>query len=367
MKHKVKKKHTKKLLTLILILSFILLSSSIYIKINYNKSIISYLFETTTDKLVKQGYTKEDANIIINNLNDNTINELLKINYNKNIVLLIKENNFKEDNLFIYLEELNKSNLGIKSTIFIVNHKDYSKNIIYDNKIIEILNEPFYLSKNLNRYTTYREKTLTSKEIVSLINTNRDYDYYTNIKKTNTDMPYQMLVNKYYYLDKNYKLELITQEAKYGKANVKLEKETYEHFKKMFEAAKKENLTLYVNSAYRSYEEQKSVFDYYEKIMGPEVLEYAAKPGHSEHQTGLALDIFKPGTTTKTFEKTKEFKWLQQHAHKYGFILRYPKGKENITGYDYESWHYRYVGEEIATYIWKNNITFDEYYAFFIE
>ena len=180
-------------------------------------------------------------------------------------------------------------------------------------------------------------------------------------------MPYQMLVNKYYYLDKNYKLELITQEAKYGKANVKLEKETYEHFKKMFEAAKKENLTLYVNSAYRSYEEQKSVFDYYEKIMGPEVLEYAAKPGHSEHQTGLALDIFKPGTTTKTFEKTKEFKWLQQHAHKYGFILRYPKGKENITGYDYESWHYRYVGEEIATYIWKNNITFDEYYAFFIE
>jgi len=367
MKHKKKKKSTKKLLILITFLFTSFIISSIYIKINYNKNIFEFLFETTEDKLEEIGYSKEESDIILNELNDSTIVLILKQDYNSNLTKFIKSKYFKEENTINYLNENKKSNLTIDDTIFLVNHKDYNKEINYDLKLVNILKEPYYLTKNLKRYINYKDKNISSKEIVTLINTNRDYEFYTNTKKTNTDKPYQMLVNKYYYLDKNYTPNLVTQSTKYGKANVQLEKTTYTQFKLMFDDAKKQGLTLYVNSAYRSYKEQEEVFEYYEKIMNEKVLEYAAKPGYSEHQTGLALDIFKPGTTTKTFEKTKEFKWLKDNAHKYGFILRYPKDKENITGYDYESWHYRYVGEEIATYIYKNNITFDEYYAFFLE
>ena len=133
----------------------------------------------------------------------------------------------------------------------------------------------------------------------------------------------------------------------------------------MFDDAKKEGLTLYVNSAYRSYNSQKEVYQEYVVSHGKDASKYAAMPGYSEHQTGLALDIFKPGTTTKTFENTKEAAWLAKNAHKYGFILRYPKGKENITGYAYESWHYRYVGIDIAKKIFEENITFEEYDAFY--
>ena len=73
------------------------------------------------------------------------------------------------------------------------------------------------------------------------------------------------------------------------------------------------------------------------------------------------------GSTGKTFENFDEFKWLEKNAYKYGFILRYPKDKEYLTGYEYESWHFRYVGKNAAKYIHENKITFDEYYAYFIE
>ena len=94
---------------------------------------------------------------------------------------------------------------------------------------------------------------------------------------------------------------------------------------------------------------------------------YSARPGYSEHQTGLVIDIDNYNDDYENFDKTKEFEWMNNNSYKYGFILRYPKGKTDITGYDYESWHYRYVGKEIAKYIYENNITFDEYYAKFID
>lgn len=360
-----KRRIRKGLIILLSILSIIFVISSIYIKSTYHVSIFEYLFQTTEDKLINIGYSKEETCEILK-LEDETIFKILNRNYEENLIHFINHKNFKKEFTILYLDEIKKSNLSIDDTIFLVNHPNYSLDITYDTFIVSLLKEPYYLNKNLNRYLAYKNKNLSAKEIVSSINTNRDYEYYTNTKKTDTST-YQMLVNKYYYLEKNYKPTLVTQQSIYGRANVQMEERTYEQFKKMFAKAKEKNLTLYVNSAYRSYSEQEEVFKEYEKTMKEHVLDYAAKPGYSEHQTGLALDIFKPGTTTKTFENTKEFKWLQEHAFEYGFILRYPKGKENITGYDYESWHYRYVGEEIATYIHQNNITFDEYYAFFLE
>ena len=102
-------------------------------------------------------------------------------------------------------------------------------------------------------------------------------------------------------------------------------------------------------------------------------LEYAdnisARAGFSEHQTGYAVDVGVQAkmSTGKAFKNTGEYKWMLENSYKYGYILRYPENKSDITGYGFEAWHYRYVGKDVALYIHEHDITFDEYYAFFIE
>ena len=134
-------------------------------------------------------------------------------------------------------------------------------------------------------------------------------------------------------------------------------------FEKMSEDARKENLNIIAMSTYRSYNYQEKLYTKYVNEDGKEKADtYSARPGHSEHQTGLAVDVYNQKVNYTEFESTEEFKWLEKNAHKYGFILRYPKNKSKITGYVYEAWHYRYVGPKTATKIKKQNITYDEYY-----
>lgn len=133
----------------------------------------------------------------------------------------------------------------------------------------------------------------------------------------------------------------------------------------MFAAAKKDGLFLAGVSGYRSYQTQESLFNYYVSVQGEETARrYSAEPGHSEHQTGLAMDV--SGSTgycaaDDCFADTPEAKWLAQHAPEYGFIIRYPKGKESITGYAYESWHVRYIGKAMAADVVAKGVTLDEY------
>ena len=137
-----------------------------------------------------------------------------------------------------------------------------------------------------------------------------------------------------------------------------------EAFENLAKDAKKEKLKIIAMSTYRSYSYQVNLYNRYVKEDGKAAADtYSGRPGHSEHQTGLAVDVFNDIETYTNFEKTKEFDWMQEHAHEYGFILRFPKDKEKETGYQYESWHYRYVGKEIAKYIKDHNISFEEYCA----
>ena len=116
-------------------------------------------------------------------------------------------------------------------------------------------------------------------------------------------------------------------------------------------------------SSYRSYDYQVNLYNNYVKSDGKDAADtYSARPGFSEHQTGLAVDIYNKELPYTSFEETKEFEWMQKNAYKYGFILRFPKDKVNITGYQYEAWHYRYVGKKAAKYIHDHNITLEEYY-----
>lgn len=135
---------------------------------------------------------------------------------------------------------------------------------------------------------------------------------------------------------------------------------------KLFAGAKKQGINLLGVSAYRSYSVQQAVFNHYVEEDGfQKAKTYSAAPGTSEHETGLAIDV--TGENGKCpaencFANSREAEWLQANAAKYGFIIRYPKGKAAITGYEYEPWHLRYVGKSIAEYIMSRGITLEEYY-----
>lgn len=134
----------------------------------------------------------------------------------------------------------------------------------------------------------------------------------------------------------------------------------------MFNAASDDGLNLTAVSGYRSYERQKNIYEQNVALRGEaEANLYSAPPGASEHQTGLALDISTPSMAsalTTEFENTPEGMWLRKNAPDYGFTLRYPSGKEHITGYAYEPWHFRYVGIPLAQYLKNHGITLEEYY-----
>jgi zinc D-Ala-D-Ala carboxypeptidase len=145
-----------------------------------------------------------------------------------------------------------------------------------------------------------------------------------------------------------------------------LRKEAAEAIEQLFQAAIKQGLPLAGVSAYRSHETQTALFNHYVETDGLEnAILYSAVPGTSEHETGLAIDVtVSDGSCAAEdcFGETEEAKWLEKNAPLYGYIIRYPKGKEEITGYKYEPWHLRYVGKEIAQNIATQNITLEEYY-----
>lgn len=143
-----------------------------------------------------------------------------------------------------------------------------------------------------------------------------------------------------------------------------IEGEAREAFDAMFAAAQADGYFIDIGSGYRSYETQEAIHNRYISSYGVEYTKaVSAEPGHSEHQTGLAADLYGENGhyLEREFETTPEFAWLQEHAAEYGFILRYQKGKTWATGYIYEPWHYRYVGVEIAKILEESGLTVEEY------
>lgn len=132
-----------------------------------------------------------------------------------------------------------------------------------------------------------------------------------------------------------------------------------EAFEKMKADASSLGLNIWNQSGFRTYERQQTLYNNYVARDGKALADtYSARPGHSEHQSGLCFDL---NTITDAFADTNEGKWVAAHAHEYGFIIRFPKGKENVTGYKYESWHLRYVGKDIAKQIYESGECLEEY------
>ena len=320
------------------------------------------------DKLKDVGYNSKEVDLIIKNVAQKNYNTFLK-KYNKSLINIISSKDYKEKNFDLYIKYYDKnSNEKISNIISIVNSGYDVLNYPASNLLANLVKEKYFINKNISRYLDYgNNHDISSKKIVAIVNAWADYEYYSNTNESNLNDDELILVNKFNYLPNGYvPKDLVTLSGKYNKGvNNQMRKNAAEQFMKMVDGALLDNIVLKNASSYRSYEYQVNLYNKYAKKDGKAKADiYSARPGYSEHQTGLCTDI---NTIDSSFALTNEAKWLKNNAYKYGFILRFPEGKEDITGYKYEPWHYRYVGVDVAKKIYENDLTLEEYYAYYIK
>lgn len=215
----------------------------------------------------------------------------------------------------------------------------------------------------LDRYLAWAEAHPedTWENTVFSVNADRDLAFYSTVSEITDPSSTAALVNKHYALPAGYVPELEALGYPYGSGS--LRPEAAQAFRAMADAARTEGVSLRGVSAYRSYASQKITYNNYLKKYRQSVVDnFSARPGHSEHQTGLALDI-NVASSKAHFENTRAFAWLKEHCAEYGFILRYDQGKEAVTGYRFEPWHYRYVGVDVAKACMEQGLCYEEYLA----
>lgn len=283
--------------------------SAQYEKINANER---EDFATLTNLFLEKNYTPEEINLIFAKLSDTNITKLKDLNY--------------------------------------VNFKEYA-----DVTNLEI--------DKISRYETYKEtKNCSLEEAVTKVNIGLDHDFYTEIEKVNNPNEYTVLVNKYHSLE-NYApndLKSLSYDKSY-----KMRAKAADAFEELVSAGKLDSVYIRPYSAYRSFERQTVIYEQYVKRDGQNKADtYSARPGHSEHQTGLAVDVWSEGYQEI---KPTDYSWLLENSYKYGFIIRYTKDNIGITGYIEEPWHLRYVGKDIAKDVVEKNLTYDEYYDLYLK
>lgn len=317
---------------------------SVFLEEDINDLIIENKYSQTLEEIVKTEFYKKDFLLEYLNINYNDEEGFLKE------ISIFLDKGYNSENINIIYEKLNSDSI---ETLLDV---DYFENI---DSVITI---PYFKEDKLERYLLYANKDIDKdmETVVTYVNIGLDNSYYTNIQNVDNQDDILVLVNKYNQLNKSYVPEKL-QSVSYGSGQ--LRKEAAIAFDSMCAAAKKDNIWIYGGSGYRSYNYQLGLYNRYVSQDGKTLADtYSARAGHSEHQTGLAMDVLN-GRWSYIAETDNEYKWLVNNSYKYGFILRYLKGKEKITGYQFEPWHYRYVGTEIAKEIYDLNITYDEYIA----
>lgn len=218
-----------------------------------------------------------------------------------------------------------------------------------------------YLPQNLFKYMDYikNHPDISFDIAAAYVNTRVDASFYSAIQTIKEPESILALCTKNYILPESYiPADLVYLPGTYQM----LRKEAADHYTEMRKAARSESIYFSVYSAYRSYSTQKGLYNRYVQMDGTDGADdYSARPGHSEHQAGLAIDITDGGNEDE-FYLTKEYRWMTTNAYKYGYILRYPEGYTDITGYMFESWHWRYIGVDAAKIMHDEKITtYEEY------
>lgn len=318
-------------------------------------------------KLKDKGYLESEIKII--NKDEKLVNYALNNSYNKYLTKLYSTDEFIFSKLDTYLNYINDNNTAPINDVVMLVNKDILNS--YSDNLINLVKEKYFIINRLDRYLSYLDTypSLSINEIITNVNCNLDYNYYTNISPSDLTYDKLIIANKYYNLDENYvNPNLVNIESTYSKNGGKLDNEAYNAFKKLSDDAKNDGLSILIQSAYRSYQSQLTIYNNYVNSNGITwTNKWSAKAGHSEHQTGLAIDVLTKNTSSLgEFVNTEEFIWMKENSYKYGFILRYKEDTTDLTGYGYEPWHYRYVGVDAAKKVYDSNITFDEYYAYYV-
>ena len=336
------------------------------IKININEKV----YNTDYITKIKNGTIITKKKLIdTSKLGDKEIRVKIKNYFNKNktytykIKIIDKESPKIEFKNKISITEGTKIDL-LKDVKVTDNSNEEVKATVEGNYDINKPNnyELYYVAKDSSGNETKEKFTLEvmKKEVVNN-NTSNDTTFSTSkgykgyVKNGVTYINGVLIANKTYSLPSSYG---------YG-----LTSETQNAFNKMNADASAIGFNLYIGSGYRSYNDQKYIYNNYVAADGQANADtYSARAGHSEHQTGLAFDVCDRNVgacITSGFDNTTQAKWISENCYKYGLIIRYPQGKTNETGYMYESWHLRYVGTDLATKLYNNGnwITLEDYFG----
>ncbi len=324
--------------------------------INNNKSI----YEEYHIPISKQSKTLDY--VLNNNIYDEKyLDEYQDINY--------KEEDYFKDILLSFLP------LGYKGKEinYIMSLSSLNRNKLKNKEYIDLSN--YYNIKNFNvdnydRYEEYfKNNNYEYKDVVTYVNLNLDLPVYTNTEEAIDANNNLVLVNKYNSLPADYKpSDLETVKGYYGD-QVPMRKETKEAFLNLQKAVKEEKgIELMATTAFRTQARQNALYTDYVAKHGKEKADtFSARPGYSEHQTGLAIDLKNPIRPSGERLNDDDYDWLKNNAHRFGFIVRYKKEKEFITGYDEEDWHIRYVGINEATIIYQENLCLEEYIDLYVK
>lgn len=313
-------------------------------------------------------------------------NDISTEKYSKTLEYVLLNNLYVE----AYLDEYsdieyndNENFASILTTFLPLGYSGKEINYIFklSNKNIEKLSKSEYIDitnyynisnfnvDNIDRYNQYYESNNYSyQDVVTYVNINLDLKAYSVTKEVEDPNNLLVLVNKYNFLPNNYKPEDLTYvPGAYGN-NVPMREVIKEPFIELQKAAEEEiGIILKPTTAFRDQSFQNTLYNNYVAKDGVEAADtYSARPGFSEHQTGLAIDLKNTLISSSTRLNDSDFEWLSNNAHRFGFIIRYPKEKVDITGYQFENWHIRYVGLNIAKTIYENNLTLEEYIDLYI-
>lgn len=239
-----------------------------------------------------------------------------------------------------------------------------SSMVQYASELSQYTDLKYYINEDTQRYMDYKmsHPDYTWDAVISYVNIGLDREFYSNVDLIAKPGSIDVLVNKYRQLPSDFvpaKLENIS--SSYSIGTQKLTHSARIAFEKMCADAKKLGYSICAVSAYRSYNKQAQVYAGFYSSEDPSRQDLlAARQGFSEHQTGLAVDVSRSSASHAAADVDK---WYAKNVNKYGFIIRYPNGKEQITGYTSEPWHLRYLGVKLATAVYKSGLTYDEYYA----
>lgn len=252
----------------------------------------------------------------------------------------------------------------IMATRAVITNIDFPVNITFGNHAT-FSSIPFYREELEDRYHGYQliAPNLSLEDIVTHVNMGIDKNFFeSNPIIVNDPDALDVLANKFYRLPEGWEPAnlVLVNPIRQQYLNIR----AAEAFYAFQEACKKQGFTISVYSGYRSIEYQNGLYNRMVAIDGEEhTNKYVARPGHSEHATGLSMDISIDGIYYEDIENSPHYLWFRENLAEFGFILRYPEGKEHLTGYHYESWHIRYLGVDLAKKVEASGLTFDEYVA----